>query len=327
MHYHILINPVGASGKTKAFFEEKIRPRFDASRHTYTVHYSAIDRKFDKIVEEILRDAKEPQNIVVIGGDGTFNDAINGITDFSLARFAFIPSGSANDLAKDLGILGQTDQLLEKVFEGKVRRVMDIGMLVYHNQTAHLNVRTKTVEPADLREDIVRYFNNGASVGFDAEICEKVEISKAKGALNKIGLGKLVYLYHAIGLIFTAKRTAITMEFDDGRIRKIPNCLFAVGMNHRYEGGGFMFGPNAKDDDGMLDFTIAAPKHNAAFFRGFPLAYNGNHFRLEGVDEEIAKEVRIRLEKPMWVQTDGEISAMSSDVTIKVLPRVLQLLI
>jgi len=327
MHYHILVNPNGASGKTNAFFERSVRPRFDAGHHPYTVYYSAPDKKMDVIVKEILENSEGPQNIIVVGGDGTFNDAINGVADFSRARFALIPSGSANDFARDLDLMNQTDELLDRVFEGSVKRVIDIGQLVYHNQTARINYRTKTVEPVNVKEDIVRYFNNGAGIGFDAEICEKVELSGAKNILNKIGLGKLVYLYEAIGLIFTAKRFAVTMEFDDGRVREIPNCLFISGMNHKYEGGGFMFGPHASDTDGLIDFTIAYPKHNSVFFRAFPSAYKGNHFRYKGVDEDRAKEVRIRCSSPVWVQTDGEIYAMCSEMTMRVLPACLQLLI
>jgi diacylglycerol kinase family enzyme len=63
------------------------------------------------------------------------------------------------------------------------------------------------------------------------------------------------------------------------------------------------------------------------FFRIFPTAYGGNHVGFEGVHISRSGKVRIQTERPLWVQTDGEVIGMTDDLTVSLLPRALNLLI
>ena len=62
---------------------------------------------------------KAPAVIVAVGGDGTVNDVLNGLTNFEQVTFAYIPSGSGNDLARGLHL--ETDPLkaLEQILAGE----------------------------------------------------------------------------------------------------------------------------------------------------------------------------------------------------------------
>ena len=50
--------------------------------------------------------AKEnlPLRLIILGGDGTFNEALQGISSYDNMKIGYIPTGSSNDLARDLGI-------------------------------------------------------------------------------------------------------------------------------------------------------------------------------------------------------------------------------
>ncbi len=53
--------------------------------------------------------------LLVVGGDGTINEVLNGITDFDRVRLGVIPTGSGNDFARNLGILRDTREDLQEI--------------------------------------------------------------------------------------------------------------------------------------------------------------------------------------------------------------------
>ena len=56
-----------------------------------------------------------PIYLLVVGGDGTINEVLNGITDFDRVRLGVIPTGSGNDFARNLGILRDTREDLQEI--------------------------------------------------------------------------------------------------------------------------------------------------------------------------------------------------------------------
>ena len=74
----------------------------------------------------------EPVNLIVAGGDGTFNEVINGIDNYDHVRLAFLPVGSGNDLARGLDLPKDPSVLIRRIAAGKVRRRLDLGAVHFH---------------------------------------------------------------------------------------------------------------------------------------------------------------------------------------------------
>mgnify|MGYP000181766728 CR=1 FL=1 len=63
-----------------------------------------------KLAEQISRvKGEEPVYLLVVGGDGTINEVLNGITDFDKVRFGVIPTGSGNDFGRNLETAENTE--------------------------------------------------------------------------------------------------------------------------------------------------------------------------------------------------------------------------
>ena len=102
--------------------------------------------------------------------------------------------------------------------------------------------------------------------------------------------------------------------------------MLFVCMNNNYEGGGFKFCPEAKNNDGLLDTCIATPAKNMDFFKIFPTAYDGNHVKFDAIHMGQGKEIRVTSDSFEWVHTDGEVKCRSNDIRIRLLPEKLRLL-
>ena len=74
--------------------------------------------------------------------------------------------------------------------------------------------------------------------------------------------------------------------------------MFAVAMNHRYEGGGFMFCPHAVNNDGLLDYCLVHDMSTADFFRLFPSSYEGHHLeQTDRVKAGRSRTIEMRLQR------------------------------
>ena len=330
---HVIVNPSGAGGAAAQTWV-RVRDILKKERIAHKVHFSAKELDIDNITLKICGTfrkqisgevgslpavrAEDDLTLLVIGGDGTMNLAVNGIENFGRVRLGFIPCGSGNDLARSVGISKDAETELKKILEGNVKRELDIGRVTYFDR----------FDPEDRpvsQEPYSRLFNISSGIGFDASICYDVSVTKVKDLLNKIRMGKLCYLTAAFHTVFAAPRTKAEIRLDDRTI-SCEELLLAACMNEPYEGGGFRFGPEADATDGILDLCVGDGIRTGDFFRIFPTAYKGSHVRFDGVDVYKAREIEVKTEKPMWVHTDGEIEYKSTHVTFSLCAEKLKML-
>ena len=305
---HIIVNPAGAGGKTLKYFRKSVLPLFADSN--YEIHFSSKTQGVSEIVSSLTDPAAIGEdsfvNLVIVGGDGTMNDVMNGIRDFEHSRVGLIPAGSGNDLAKGLGLTQSLNSIVSRIRQEKTFRKVDVGETILHDR------------------DVSMRFIVSSGIGFDAEACHRAQTAPMKRILNRLGLGKLVYMYEAIKLIFMWKSSPAQLTFaprkDEGeKVQNYDNFVFLAAMNHKFEGGGFMLCPQACDDDGKMDYCIVHDLSVIGFFRFFPLALKGMHVKhKECVGQARRTSLRIRSEKPLRVHCDGETKYTSKDAEMRI---------
>ena len=303
---HIIINPETASGNGGRTWK-RIRPLFEKYGCRYKLHISEKPGDIGALCHALtsIIPPREVVNIVIIGGDGSMNEAVNSIEDFRHTRLALIPAGSGNDLAKAILPSFDEELLVSTISKECTVRSVDVGLM----------------ESGDHRQ----LFNISSGLGFDARICEEANHAPMKKALNHLGLGKLIYILVALRLILMNHRFRCGIKLD-GQKKTYRKCLFAVCMNTSYEGGGFKFCPKASDRDSVLDLCIADSIDPLRFFLLFPKAYGGKHIFHRGIHISSGQKIRIKTGIPVWLHTDGEVSFKTTDVTFSVYPEKLNLL-
>lgn len=308
MFFNIVLNPAGASGGAAELWES-LEPLFAAAEGGYELYRSTEEKSIGEICRELTSKGEETA-LVVIGGDGTFNEALNGIADFKNTLFGSIPCGTGNDMQRDLGLPKSKKEIARLILEGKERRRADVGLL-------RCVIDGKTVS---------RRFNISSDIGFGAATCAFADRSGLKTGLNRIGLGRLIYLVGALKVCFSAEpaRIAITCG---GKTKVYPKCLSAIVMNHCHEGGGFKFCPDADFTDGQLDLCTGTGLTKLEYLRMLPNAYMGRHLRLRGIYSEKAERFLLKSDKPLWVHTDGEVLGKTQKAEMSLLPEKLRLLV
>lgn len=307
--YHIIVNPASKSGQGAKIWKE-IEPVLLKREIPYHVYFS---KKSGDVATEAKRlsSLNEHINLIILGGDGTMNEAIQGMTPLSAFTVGYIPTGSSNDLARDLSIPKNPLLALEKILDGESVTLMDIGLLRYEN------IPPKAERIEETGTGRMRKFIVSCGIGFDAAVCAESVTSPIKKICNQIGLGKLTYLGIALRQLLTAPKSSCELWLDDDKTPvTYKNFLFIAAMNHRFEGGGFMFCPDADYKDGIFDLCIAGDIPKLTILYALPSAFKGQHYRFNGVEAARASKVRIRTSAPLWVHTDGEAKTQANAICL-----------
>lgn len=300
--YYIIINPASRSGKGLHIWKEQIEPKLHEKDITYRSYFSREAGDVANIAKEICTQASEsPIHLIVLGGDGTVNEALQGIDDTSNIILGYIPTGSSNDFARDLGIPQDPLAALDIILHTGAEHSMDLGVVRFADGSN-------------------RKFAVSCGIGFDAAVCEEAFHSKIKKILNKIGLGKLTYLGIALQQVFAAPMPSCTISFNTGKKVHLKRLLFAASMVHRYEGGGFKFCPDANHNDGILNMCVVGDVARLPLLFGpLPAAFNGNHFKFKGVTPYEAEYLHLETSVPLWVHTDGESICQTTSMQVECL--------
>ena len=122
--YYCIVNPSARSGKGKDIWEileKKFTEKGLEYRAVFTKGPGHATKLAKSLTEPTSQDSDQNnvKKLIVLGGDGTLNEAINGIQDFENTLVGYIPIGSSNDFARDLSFPKKLDDLIEQIIKAE----------------------------------------------------------------------------------------------------------------------------------------------------------------------------------------------------------------
>ena len=315
--YYFIVNPAAKSGRGMQVWR-RVRAELKLSGTEYRFYLTTRERNASFLAKHLLKKKPGEITIVALGGDGTVNEVLQGIAAagaFARVRLGYIPAGSSNDLARALALPQEPTEILHRILSGEEERQIDLGRLNYRNaEETALNGKQ-------------RYFVVSCGIGFDAAVCEETLRTKDKAFFNRIGLGAMSYGFLCVKRLFLSEGVDFQITLDGKRIYAVQDSLFVAVMNHKYQGGGVMFTPDAVDDDGERDVCFTDRMSRGKVLMTLPKAYRGAHAGTPGIRIDKARKIRIVSSKPLYVHTDGEVQTKATDISVRCLPGKLRLLV
>lgn len=307
--YHFIVNIHGGSGK--AFLKwNKIRALLNEKHVEFKVRVPQGVGDASRIAREISELPEDDIRIVVVGGDGTINEVLNGITDFSRVKLGLVPTGSGNDFTRGLKLPRHNPKkALDIVLNSKGDKKIDLG-------------RSSVLSTGDSR-----IFGISSGFGLDAIVGTGINEAKIKKILNWLHLGKLSYAVLTIQTLFTMKTYEVSLSFDGEEPMKFNKLIFLAAMNFKAEGGGVPMSPKARGNDGELSVCMAAGVPKILTFFKFPLLCMGLHSKSKGFYLRNCKTLELRSNEKSILHTDGELVGNVDSVKFEVLPGKLAVLV
>ena len=298
----VILNPASGRGRARRLIPA-IQQALRASGLDFDLLLSERPWHTVELAERAAREGRE--TIITAGGDGTANEAINGLMraradGYNQTALGMLSIGTGNDFAASLGLPIKLAEAVTAIAQNK-RHLVDIGWM----------------KGCDHPEG--RYFGNCVGIGFDA--AGTIQARKIKWAR-----GMLAYLIAVVQTIFWYYK-APTLQIElEGETISLPSLMVSI-MNGKRIGGGFWTAPDAIPDDGLLDLCIAGNVSRARMFTFIPHFIKGTQATQPEIQMRRAKKVKVIATKGnMPVHIDGEIVGETcTELEVELLPKQLEI--
>ncbi len=291
----VVLNPA-AKGGAAARYATPLR-ELVAARDDWTLVVTTSAEEASALVASC---SDEVRLVVAVGGDGTVNEAVNGLMrrdPSSRPALAVVPAGSGNDFPNLLGVPKSLAAAMTVAATGRRIRI-DIGKC----------------------ND--RWFANAVSLGLDAQVAARA--TEIKAATGRSGFG--LYFSALMAVLAGELKTYEVGIGYDGEEPRRRRCMLVAAGNGRTYGGGFKVLPDADPSDGLLDTIELDEIGLAEVLWRLPFFVFGRHTRMRPVHMGRHTSIVVTSADPMPGQVDGEILA-SARYEIRVEPSALEVVV
>ena len=299
------MNPVAGCGRGLHDW-----PQISSLLHGSDIAVDALftERKFHATELAVYAINKGYRKIIIVGGDGTIYETVNGIflqdrVPTQEILIAVIAVGTGNDWIRMFGIPRNYSEAVRSIVEGH-SFLQDIGRVSYLESKVHQ----------------IRYMANGSGVAYDAVVCRGVNSLKENGYK-----GRWLYIWSAFRQAVTYRSRPADI-FVDGELA-FSGRLFTASIGiGKYTGGGMSQTPYAVADDGLFDLTIIPHIHPVKFFRYFNVLFNDRIYDVPGARFFRGERIYIHSEPPINLEVDGE-SLGYSDFNFQIIEKAVRAIV
>lgn len=284
----IILNERAGNGQSTRTWK-KVKKYLDEVGINYQVHVTQKNGDGIRIAKNLANNLANSARIIVLGGDGTLNQSLNGIKQSNNpdTPLGYIPGGSGNDFSRGIKIRKQNPTILiQKILAMNEPSIIDIGKARSHDQT--------------------RYFVNNIGIGLDAFTVYETNHSKRKDLLNQLKLGTLAYVSSLVTVIKNQDSFPLDVTIDNAT-KHFDDAYIVSATNHPYFGGGVAIDPLATPFDHKLDLVIVHKISGLTFVKLFTeLFANGSHLNDKNVWHTQTESYHLTSYAPEHGQMDGE---------------------
>jgi diacylglycerol kinase (ATP) len=293
-----LVNPASAAGSTGRRWPELANRAAAAG-----LSGDALLSERRGHLTELARDvaAAGAKLLVVVGGDGSVNEVVNGIAELDdPPEVAIVPRGTGWDFVRTFGIPRQVEEAAAVALHGTTVAV-DLGRVAF-----------RSWDGSEARS----VFANVASAGMSGAIAQRAnETTKALG-------GKVSYLWATLAVFARWSAGELRLTVDDER--RAARMYDVVVANGRFFGGGMKICPEASTDDGLFDVLTIGDLTKRDLLLTMPKTYRGAHLPHPKAELLRGRRVTVEADEPVPIELDGE-QPGTTPATFEVLPGRLRL--
>lgn len=299
-----IVNPHSAGGKTGRRWPQ-IASQIQHRLGPVTAVFTERQGHATQLTRELL--SQGFNMIVGVGGDGTFNEIVNGFIDSDYlvnpeARMGIIPAGTGGDFRRMFSFSPQNrmSDAIETLATGEPHAI-DIGKVNF------------TTAQGEVEE---RYFVNLVSFGMGGAVA-----SRSRNFLTPLG-GRMAFLWATVCVLLSYRGKEIRISVNGDRESSAYRVTNVAIGNGRFHGGGMHPCPTAVLDDGVLEITVIEYMNMFRLLRDIRVLYSGDIYTHPKIRHLRGARIEVASTEETWIEIDGE-PLGRLPLAIKVLPRML----
>ncbi|MDO4330099.1 MAG: diacylglycerol kinase family lipid kinase [Lachnospiraceae bacterium] len=306
--YFFIVNPHSCCGRGEKTWEklEKILQKKAVVYECYLTQKPGDAREFARKLTESCR---EPKVIIIVGGDGTLNEVLDGLCLCQAITLGYVPAGSGNDFARSLRLPLNPYRCMNRILAQKSIRLLDYGVLTVGTKAEH------------------RRFLVSSGLGLDAAVCQELLKKETRRSIRFLHLEKAAYLVLGLKQLLSAKPTKGYIILD--RVKKIEfNHIYFISVHiHPFEGGGFQFAPQADSSDGKLSICVVSHENKWKLLSILASSFIKRKKYRKGIRTYECREAFLHVEGPMAVHADGESCGIWEDLQAECIEKKIRMIV
>ncbi|MCY3748503.1 MAG: diacylglycerol kinase family lipid kinase [Chloroflexi bacterium] len=283
----VILNPRAASGKALRLWSN-VRTIVESTLGIVDVRFTEAPNHAAALAEQALHGGADL--IVVVGGDGTFNEVVNGYLSNGRpinpdASLAFCPAGTGSDFRRSAGIPRSPHDAVRAIAEVPVRKIDACG--------------SRVTTPAG--DAITRYFANVASFGIGGQ----VSVAAKQNFLTPLH-GRAAFLWATARTLLRYRARDVCLTLNDQEHGKSLRVMQVALGNGAYHGGGMNVCPLASLESGSIDVTVILETGFLDFLRSIRLLYSGDIHSHPNCAHHRVQSLTAASDDQVSVEVDGE---------------------
>ena len=290
--YHIIVNPVSGKGMGR-LYSKRLTNKLHSYGKKFFEHICNNPDEATELTQKLMLHSDD--YIIIIGGDGTIHEVINGVMsrqDGMKVPIGIVPAGTGNSLMHDLDCLNVA-AAIDTILSGKTK---PIDILEINNNEGTC------------------YAFNVIGMGLVADINRKAEQLRRWGGLR--------YNLATLWSLFSAHSLDISLRLNDD-IRSFNGHLVMV-LNTAHTGNGLKMAPHARVDDGHMHVFITHDMSRQSLFWAFLRIFRGTHLDHPKIEYFDVHSMSIDYPEGHRLMIDGQDKGYSP-VQVRIIPKALEI--
>lgn len=285
MVFLFAINPA-SGGKSKDDWENAIQTHFADAAHTAELFH--LDGKTDE--EELTARIAQlsPDCVVAVGGDGTIKAVAEHLLN-SPIRLGILPAGSANGMARELGIPPTIEESLQVLTEG----------------------HTQPIDVIDVNGELCIHLSD---IGLNAQMVRYYQQNNLRG--------KWGYLKSALNVMRNRRMLHLTITIGAEQVHRA--AFMVVLANARMYGTGAVINPDGNPSDGAFEIVIL---RRLNFWESLKMFWQFRPFDPKRIEVLKTTSLTIETKRKAYFQIDGEYRGRVAEISAHIRPGALQILL
>lgn len=281
-----VINPV-SGGKEKHDWEDAIREYFSDSPHQAECYL--LTGQSDKISIQGYIETLQPDRVIAVGGDGTVKMLAEMLKETPIP-LGILPAGSANGMARELGIPLDAEAALDVIVHGQKKKI-DLIRINEEEICIHLS-----------------------DVGMNAMLVKYFEKSGSRGLT---GYGKATFR-----ILWQKRKMRVNICTDNEEVKR--EAYMVVLANARKYGTGANINPDGDLYDGKFEVVVVRKLNLLEIFKAL---FTDRSFHPRRIEVFSTTTLDMTLQRKSYFQVDGEYKGKTSSIQARILPGLLNIMI
>lgn len=300
--YQFIVNPSAGAGRGYRIWK-RLEKQLENDSQEYRVFFTERQGDAAEIARVLTADKDEAKILVVVGGEGTYNEVLNGISFKGMLTLGFVPAGFRNGVSKGFQSYIRVKGQIKRVLHPKYYRMMNYGVLTSGGD-----------------EIFNRRFGGRCGVGLDAAICHNLLCSSVRTQMGRVRMDRILHLGLGLKQLMLAKPVKGYIVFDN--VKKVEfNHIYFITFHVCEEEKKKKSSEHVENEEGKMKVYVANSSKKINMVPILLDVIMGIRKKERGIRVFECNEASVHLSRPLAVHVDGESCRCQQDLEIRCIPK------